>query len=211
MANTDSSKRIESLLQFGNIIFVIAIYLYFIGYIFNYWFLRYFGIAFQSVDVQFHHMFIYSYSTIFTWRIFYTLHGGVFFIISICVIWLSFFCPKCIRVKKNIKNIILTIFLISLIPFSYLLARQEGTWNAKEIQKGSSKTINFTFKKDAFARYPEEFITANDKNKLRIVVTTKDRFYVIHQLDEGTGKLPGLVYDIPRADVLLTRIIAYPQ
>jgi hypothetical protein len=200
MANTDSSKRIESLLQLGNIFFVIGVYLYFIGWIYNYWFLRYFGISQQSIDVQFYHVFVYSYSAIFTPSALFSLPGLILCITILCIIFLSiYFSPK-------FKTLFILILLIFLIPAAYLLAKQQGTLAAKEIQKHTTKIIIFYFKKDLIKNYPKTFVYANDNKKLRIVATTKDRFYVIDQFDKE-GKSAGFIYDIPRADVLLAKVI----
>lgn len=209
MTSRDSSEHHESFLKLGNVVFVIAVYLYLIGWVYCYWLLNYFGIGVNTINMQFYQIFVYSYSAIFGWGTVLTFWGIFFFCLCIlCVISPIFFPPK-------FKIPILTVLLILLIPASYFLAKQEGTRTAREIQKGRSKTISFTFKKDASERYPKEFITANDQYKLRIVTTTQDRFYVIHQLDdgakEGGARVPGVVYDIPLADVLLAKIIVYPQ
>jgi len=68
MPNEDQLWYDRSLSKLGSIGFVIAVYLYLVGWSYCYWFLKYFGITINAVSIQFHNIFVYAYSVIFCLR-----------------------------------------------------------------------------------------------------------------------------------------------
>ncbi len=179
----------------ANIFFLIAVYLYFIGWIYTYYFLDHFNISFNTIDIPFYYFFVYSYSVITNWL------SITVFSISIIAIYIS-------GVVYASKWIPIFIMLI-LFPIFFFLAGQTARSEAVKIRMGYANKITFFFKKDTINQYPSKFLEGNDKGKLKIIAQTKERFFVLYQPpSEGNGKeIPfGFVYDVPRADVLLALI-----
>ena len=203
MQNEDQPWYDRSLPKMGSIGFVVAAYLYLIGWSYCYWFLKYFGISINAVSIQFYHIFVYSVGAIFSLRTVTTVLGFMFCAIFLFVILIAF-------VRFKFKQPILALLLISLIPLSFQVAKQEGRLRAIQIQTGACNPIVVVLKTTVDSEFSEEFMKANENKELRLVTMTQDRLYVYRQLGGKSGKLPGFVYEIPRAEVFLARILVNP-
>lgn len=64
MRQADSTESGNLLSILRNVIFFIALYLYFIGWLYAYYVFSHFGISLDSVDIPFYYFFVYSYSVI---------------------------------------------------------------------------------------------------------------------------------------------------
>jgi Ca2+/Na+ antiporter len=187
----------NSLLSFliGQIFFILAVYLYFVGWVFNYYYLTHFSIPFIASDIPFYYFFIYSYSVMSDW---YTL---IIMIASIITIY--FF------MEVYVKRWLCIIILLCLFPILFYMAREKGLDEAKSVRMGAAQRITFFFKVDHSKSYPPQFVKANTDGKLRIITQTKDRFYVLYQPKPGDEEKEisyGSVYDIPMTDVFLTLV-----
>ena len=176
-----------------NVIFFIAIYLYFMGWIHTYYFYYHFGISSISVNIPFYYFFIYSYNVI----------ANIFGFILVVAAIVAFFIFTAVYPRKWLVILVLII----LFPVFFYLAKEKAGEGAQGIRIGNAKTITLFFKKDTFKFYPKEFINANKKGKLKLVTQTTDKFYVIYQPPGEAGEMPyGFTYDIPRTDILLAKI-----
>ncbi len=177
-----------------NAILFVAIYSYFVGWVYQYYFLRHFGVSLSIVEPSFQSFFVYSYS------VFFTLYGALVVGCSLCMIWLVIvLCP---RIKYATVLILIVTF-----PVLFFVARNEGERNAVRFRSGQARSIKFTLKQEVVDFYPSEFLKANKSGDLRLVVETKDRFVVTHQPKGEGGAMPyGTAYDIARAGVLLAEI-----
>lgn len=189
------SQEIFAILR--NVIFIAAIYFYFIGWTYSFYLFNHFGISINSVDIPFYYFFIYSYSVI-------TNISAIVAIVAtpIVILLVNSFAPNYLK-KLAPPFILIVLFLIS-----FSIARERADKVSLSIRTGYAKTIIFVFKKDTTKFYPKKFVDANNKSKLKLLTQTNDRFYVIYQ-PAGEGKaIPcGSVYDIARADIRLAKIV----
>lgn len=193
MKNAESAENYDLLEILRFLFFVIAIYLYFIGWIYAHYFFHYFGISLNSVDIPFYYFFVYSYTVIFN------VIGGMILVVVILLAYLFTY--------SYYKKLGLALILIGLIPLFFYVAQKKADREARYKRMGHANTIIFTFKKDVSKFYPKEFYDANKKGKLTILTQTKDRFYIFYQpKGEGRAMPLGFTYDISRADVILAEI-----
>lgn len=196
MEKDDSVGNRDLLAILRNVIFIIAIYFYFIGWTYAFYLFNHFGISLNSVDIPFYYFFVYSYSVI-------TDISAIIAVVTalILIYLITSFAPI------YLKKWVLTLLLIFLFPTFFWMTKQRADKEDLYIRMGYGKTVVFVIKKDAAEFYPKEFIKANNEGKLKVLTQTKDRFYVIYQ-PQGEGKaMPyGFTYDIPRADILLAKI-----
>lgn len=181
-----------------NLILIVAVYLYFTGWIYLYRLYDHFGISFGSIDIPFYYFFIYSYSVISDWV------ALTIIIITIILIYLFI----SLRPRKLIPFLILISILLLFFRVSYYLSEGCAYQKAKLIRQGyDAKKITFIFKSEAKKGFPSEFLNANCKGKLRLITHTKDKFYVVHQLLGREEEIPyGHTYEISKNDVLLAKI-----
>ncbi len=83
--------------------------------------------------------------------------------------------------KKLIAGLI-TLFLIILLTLTDSLAKETAKETAADMRSGNAKTIRFSFKEEPEGLYPQEFVEANNTEKLKLLVQTKDRFIVFINL-----------------------------
>lgn len=203
--NLTDNITLLSLLR--NIIFFFAIYFYFTGWLYTYYFFNHFGISLNSVDIPFFYFFVYSYSVIINWIWILII---IIFTIFIFYLFTSVCKFKKVFNFKWIPNLNKWIFIVVLILFFQLffyLAKEEANKKARDIRIGYAKAITLVFKEDATKFYPKEFIDANNNGKLRLITQTKDRYFVLYQpKGEGTAIPRAATYDIAKTDILLVKI-----
>lgn len=194
MAKIDSAETNELLSILRNVIFFIAIYLYFIGWLFAYYLFYHFGISLNSVDIPFYYFFVYSYS-VFVDKLLWFI-GALILIIMINLI------PS-----KLLKKWLITLVLILIFPLFFYLAKESADIEALNIRMGSAKTIKLFFKKDVTKYYPKDFIDANKKDALKLLIQTNDIFYVFYQPVGAEKEIPfGFTYAISKSDIHLAAI-----
>jgi hypothetical protein len=181
--------------------FLMAIYLYFMGWIYAYYFFQHFGISLVSVDIPFYYFFVYSYTVISN-----ISNNAVFIAVGATIIYL--FSTMYLK-KWNVIWILAVVLIILLsFPAFFDLAKDTGEKKALELRRGNVNEIVFFFKKDTAKLYPQEFISANNKGELKLITQTKDLIYVFYQTP-GEALSHGLTYDISRTDILVAKIKFY--
>jgi hypothetical protein len=201
----DSGGNQDMLAILRNVILIQSIYIYFMGWTYAFYLFNHFGISLNSVDIPFYYYFAYSYSVI-TETSAIKLVVAAFFAIYL----VTSFAPSYFKkwgLTFYFKKWGLTLLLIVLFPIFFSIAKERADKEALYKRMGYAKTVSFVFRKDATKSYPNEFINANNRGKLKLLIQTNDRFYVIYQ-PQGEGKaIPyGFTYDIARADILLAKI-----
>ena len=212
---TDEKNDLLTILR--NLIFFVAIYLYFIGWTYCSYLYSHFGISLYSLDVPFYYFFIYSYYVIFSnsWWIVPAV-GGFLAIMLL------------LENRKRLKQAITIVFLLIFFPLSFRLARKTAFEAALLLRKGYGQTIELVFKEsqkkpqqDPLKEFSEteaqsesikllnRIMKANERGDLRLLTQTKDKLFVIYQppaAREG-GELPMCyTYVIAVSDVALTTI-----
>jgi hypothetical protein len=217
----DSNKLNENsdlLMILRNLIFFVAIYLYFIGWTYSYYLYSHFGISLYSLDVPFYYFFIYSYSVV--------LSNGWWFVVATSSLLITRYV---FRNRKELRKLITILFLLVFFPLSFKLARNTAFEAALLLRKGYGQTVTIVFREaqketqkgkadsnetetqSGSKNYPSTILNANQSGNLRLLTQTKDKLFVIYQpsADEEGGELPMCyTYVIAATDVSLTIIEA---
>ena len=195
MAKSDKNEKKDLPSILRNLVFFIAVYLYFIGWIYEFYYYRNFGIPLSALDIPVYYFFIFSYSAV-EFKI-------IWYVILIGILILLVFIPR-----DAIRKWAIVFYMIILFPLSFYLAKSASDQYALKVRRGSAKTISFVLKGDASNRYPPEFLSANERGDLRFLTQTKDRFYVFLQpIDPDQPVLPvASSYIVPERDVSLVTI-----
>lgn len=178
-----------------NVVFLVAIYAYFVGWVYQYYFLRHFGVSLSIVDTSFQSFFVYSYSALASP---YGIAVSGIALLTICL--LTKFFPK--------MEYTIVVILIVLFPVLFVMARNEGESKSADVRiGGTARTIRFILNKEHYLLYPSDFLEANKTSNLRLVTETKDRFIVINQPRGEGGAVPyAKAYDVPRSAIVLAEI-----
>lgn len=183
--------------------FLIAIYLYFMGWIYAYYFFQHFGISLVSIDIPFYYFFVYSYTVISNISI---SNNTVFLAVVATIIYL--FITRYLKKWGAIWILAIILIILLSFPVFFGLAKETGEKKALELRRGNVDEIIFFFKKDTAKLYPQEFISANNKGELKLIAQTKDLIYVFYQTP-GEALSHGLTYEVLRADILVAKIKFY--
>ena len=166
---TSENRDCPSLLR--NVILVLAIYSYFMGWVHTYYLFKHFGISLHSVEIPFYYFFVYSYPVISSSYTILIVIVTAAAILSVSFFWLVPYRP-----------IVLGAVLILLLADFFFIARDTAEEDAKRLRTGiDAKTIVFTFKKDLKSVYPKSFMKANSEKELKLLTHTSDMFYVFSQ------------------------------
>lgn len=189
-----SSKSGDVFSTLRNLLLLIAIYLYFIGWTYVYYYYSHFGISLHSLDIPVYYFFAYSNSVI----------GSLpSVVIGVSLILLGF------KLRKFLSNPYVAVpIVIILFPILFLVARETGIDRAQQLRGAGAKPVEFVIKDNARKHYPKEFNQANDSGNLRMIYQTKDRYFVFVQPTGGEEKVMprGYTYDISKDHILLATI-----
>ncbi|MBI2314112.1 MAG: hypothetical protein HYU77_16600 [Betaproteobacteria bacterium] len=202
-----ASQNVDLASYLKNWAFLVAIYIYFVGWIYLYFYYRQFGIPLVSLDVPFYYFFVYSYAVIGaanTWL-------GYTFIVLFVVVFVLLQRPWANEQHATLnimQKAILIVSSIALFYVSFALARDQAQANAMDARdnKGTN-SICFTLKKEAEDKYPPDFLGANAECLLMLLTETRERYYVLHQPPSREGVMPyGYAHEVPKDTVILATI-----
>lgn len=137
--------------------FFVAIYLYFTGFVYIYYFYEHFGISLNSIEVPFYYFFVYSYNVITS------LDEGAVWGYALRSLWvvvlvfaaLAFVLVKVMRERKWLA--LLFCSLVFLFPALFSFAWKSADLAANEVRNGRHvKVVTLVFKKEALETYPKE-------------------------------------------------------
>jgi len=176
-AHTDESEFLSVL---RNVIFFVAAYLYFAGWVYSYYLYYQFGVSLNSLDISFYNFFIYSYA-VFGGNKLLVMIVGTGFVAAVIAL----------RRHGEIKKWIVIIFLIGLVPTLFHLSKERGGAAALLLRQGYAvRPVSFAFRDEKVAGYPAEMLVANRSNQLWLLTQTKDKFYVFLQPEREGNELP---------------------
>src|SRR3990172_3488360 len=179
-----------------NLVLLIAIYCYFIGWLYAYYLFYAFGISLNAVDIPFYYFFMYSYSVLAN-----PLKMLVLIIVAILLLVAYFHLPSWIN-RLAIPVVLAASFLLA-----FYAAHHEASQEAWRKRRGYAKTISFVFTKNARSVYPNTLLRANSNGRLRLLTQTRDRYFVFYQPSGESPELPyGFSYDIQASHVLLATV-----
>jgi hypothetical protein len=191
MANGASGENKSTLLSvLKELTFFVAIYLYFMGFVYIYYFYDSFGIPLRSIDTPIYYFFVYSYNVLaglqdVTW-------GNVLKHKPLWTIAIAVLVGGVVLVflyRGSLRRVILFSILIILFPFLFYLARETAKEDALGIRTGVlAKEITLVFKKDASAktsvRLVRGFLTGKDEDEKK----TSDSLVLSNPKDDA-GRL----------------------
>jgi hypothetical protein len=213
--------NVSTLSVLKDLVLPVAVYLYFTGFLYTYYFYSGLGIPLNSVEIPFYYFFIYSYNVI-----------AAELTTSLLLLFSALLTILVIRTRKH-PDIGLFLVLSALFPILTVLSRDAATTqigllrtgrNLQTIQlilkdvsirddellknDGSIRDEEFLKAKANAEQERREFLIANANDGLKLVVETTDRLYVLRQpFDERNPEIPvGSLYGISKSDVLVANV-----
>ena len=205
-----------------DLLIVIAIYLYFIAWIYLHTYYSHFGIATESLRIDYSSYLVFSYNVLLS-KYFLTLLAvsAVLFIAgSILMRFLlrgASFSKK--RTARKILNWLLILFLVILFPLLYRAAKSSAIDNyvRDRTSIGDRRRIEFIYRPDAALHnspdstsYHIQYLLNDRGRTLRLLGETGEHYIVLHQKPFDTlvrSHPEGSVYYVSKKDVLLSRIV----
>jgi hypothetical protein len=208
--NSNESPGLFSLLAAPVLIFdVIAVFLFYLGWVYVYYLYYNFSVNVHALDIPLYYFFVYALPVIITNKTDYLI---AFAIVLIVLVVIKALAPRLQRNHPRLREqqlsaVVITAFFLVLLVLSHAWAQEAAQVTAADMRSGNAKTIRFTFREDPTKLYPQEFIEANNTDKLKLVVQTKDRFIVFFQPESEEKVLPmGSTYVVFNSDVRLANI-----
>jgi hypothetical protein len=205
-----------------DLLIVIAIYLYFIAWIYLHTYYSHFGVATESLRLDYSSYLIFSYNVLLS-KYFLTLviiSGAVVtagFILTRFLLRSASFHKK--RQYKKILNSLLMLLMVVLFPVLYRMAKSSAIddYARDRTSIGSRRRIEFFFRPDAAlhntpdsSSYHIQFLLRDRGRTLRLLGETDEHYIVLHQKPYDTlvqSHPEGSVYYVSKKDVLLSRIV----
>ena len=200
------SKILEGI---SAIIVPLAIFLYFIGWIYLYSLLNYFHIDILSINVPFHFFFIYSFAPIK----FYFDQWPLVILYVVAFSLILYFVYKILSIGNKFIKIYLIISVIAVFFFGgFAAASHAGAERAIELRRNPTENMHFVLHKpgEIGSKYfKDTFAAYNDSLSLYKILETRDTYFVFHQRIEGNMSFdrlkPGWVFKVPRKSVALVQ------
>jgi|ERR1043165_4861047 hypothetical protein len=156
MASSGSESKATLLSKLRDVTFFVAVYLYFTGFVYIYYFYDHFGIPLRVVDTPVYYYFVYSYNI--SWNMWDIRWADLLAQKSswgslTVILVLSAFLAVIRRDKR--KSILLFACLAALFPLLSSLAFAAANVEAKKLRLGQiAKEITFVFKEDSHLPSP---------------------------------------------------------
>lgn len=196
---------------------LIAVYSYFTGWMYLYFFYEALGVSLVAIDFPFHFFLVYSF-TIFSdiWK--FISIFIILIVVSIAVAWCysslgcEFFKPASIRLSNLIcqfcANQILAVsvlIIVSITTFYALsaFARDKALSKADEVRRGGVLNhVDLTFKSTSRSDYPPRLLKAASEGSLMKLLQTRDHLFVILQPGQDDDLLPSAFsYSVSLSDL----------
>ena len=187
-----------------NLVLLISVYLYFSGWLYAYYLFLHFGVSLHSVDIPVYDYIIYSYSVLDT-KGGYAILGGV--AVWLLLAWFARYLPFSEVWVRRASAVLFVMLFPSLFYSLFHCAKSAAENEARARREGNAFTIRFTLKQQSSASLPKKFLECNNHGQLRLLIQTKERYFVFYQPEGEKGVLPYAdTFDISRSDVLLASI-----
>jgi hypothetical protein len=191
------------------IIDVVAVLFFNLGWTYIYYFYDNFGVNVHALNIPIYYFFVYALPVIYMkkWRFILLISAGVFALVLMKLLKRRWQRELRRIGEKKITVGIVTLLLLSLLTFGDSWAQQTAKETATELRNGNAKRIRFLFKENSTTVYPQQFLNANNTDKLKLLTQTADRFVVFYQPEGDEKVLPiGSTYVIFNSDVRLADI-----
>jgi hypothetical protein len=195
-----------------DIAFLFAIYLYFAGWTYRWYYLDYFGLSLTQADMEFYYFFVYAFDVLIaglkSWVTWVLLAG-------VLVAWRR---GRVLPEKKDAGAFYKTgwvILLIVLFPFLFYLAKKSAWTDAQRQATPATSDLRqvqllFTdeFLQSAGAADTgvsspssniRDFLQFNRTGQLRLLLAGKDEIYLLYK-QQNAGSEP-VIYDLSKDDI----------
>jgi hypothetical protein len=213
----EEAKNKTNLATYRDLAFLIAIYLYFAGWIYVYYYFDYFGISIKQIDIEVYYLFIYSSNIFIYCKTGWIIATCVFFILLIS----NYFYRK--RIPEKLKRTVVIAILIISFPCIYSISKKAALYNAQDDWKNPDlPVISFQFKKvfldrDTIINKPDQakdlyyFSTVFSKSqkelllslshdqKLRLLYTNGERYFVLCIIE--SNRFWPVVLEVPKENI----------
>lgn len=158
MAIFKSKEKDGLLATLKEVTFFVAIYLYFTGFIYVYYFYDHFGIPVRAVDTPVYYFFVYSYNVVWNfgeikWAALLARPSVWFWLITLFVLSLIF------STFKRRRGVLTTVLLLPLFPLLSSLAYEAANIEARNLRLGiTAKEITLVFKPTAEIKPPAKVL-----------------------------------------------------
>lgn len=151
MASLGSGSKSTFLSSLKEVTFFVAVYLYFTGFVYIYYFYDHFGIPLRVVDTPVYYYFVYSYNIVWNLEAVRWTH-----LLMRQSTWMSLILILILTAilsvlrRNNRKSILLFACLTALFPLLSSLAFETSNIEARRLRLGeTAKEITFVFKGDS--------------------------------------------------------------
>lgn len=171
---------------------LMAFYLYFGGWVYASEIFRLFGISLGNTDTPAYYFIVYAYT------VFFSNACRVLILLGIGGVWYALG-----RFRFVVWAEIVLVAAVTLLPFPLIrsLAVTQAEHDAANIRSGSARSVVFLPRKDA-DKYEKDLLALLRSGKLRLVLQTKDRYFVFLPQGRGEGNVipEASLYDVPTSD-----------
>jgi hypothetical protein len=172
-----------------------AIYLYFTGFIYAYFYFKNFGISLRFLNEPVYAFLVYSFTVFWAHPLF-----AVLLCIGAAVL------VKLVRRTGKTGSLVLT--LIALFPICYELALHTANRHALTVRAGRfGNHVKLSFRSTAAATLPRDFLAQNDNGQLVLLVDTDKQAFLLYQSNPAAPRLgQAAVYVLPKDNLSLATI-----
>jgi hypothetical protein len=173
---------------------VIAFYLYFAGWVYASDMFAEFGISLGVTDIPAYYFIVYSYG------VFFRSPVGWLVLLVVATCW---FVLGRIPIPR-VAEWLLAIMLVTIpFPVIRMIAARRAVSDAAYVRDGHAKTLQFSIRAEKREKYTAESVTTLEHTKYRLILQTKDRYFVFVQPPDEAKILPAAkVYDLPTEDLI---------
>jgi hypothetical protein len=173
---------------------LVAFYLYFAGWVYASTMFSEFGISLGVTDIPAYYFIVYAYG------VFFRSLGGWLLLLSIASCW---YVLGRISLPRAIEWLLAVMLTTVPFPITRTIAADRAVADAAYVRNGRAKTLQFCARPEKRDKYSQASLTAIENAKFRLILQTKERYYVFIQ-PKGDGRfLPAAkMYDIPAADFI---------
>jgi len=180
--------------QLPGTIFLLAVSLYFAGWMYAFYLYRHFGLSLRVIDPPFYYIFVYAYSVLsFSFPAFIL---SAVFVAAIIALQLKPATP--------LVTVMLALVVVLVFPLSQFMSYQAAEKTALKMRRGYGvRSVTVTFTTDTIRnRIHPDLIQANTDEQLRLFAQTSDAYIFLVQPRDASKELPiGKLFLIPKTSI----------
>jgi hypothetical protein len=209
MGKTEERNSKSTLPSLRDAVLVLTIYVFFAGFIYQYFYFSYLGIPINSISVPYNATLIYAFSVgikSFWWAL-------ILLTVVLVVQSLIVANQKIAGLYQKTRMQLLIFTAVISFPVVFVAANYAARVSSREIQLGTNDTItrvSLSIKPERRKSYPPLFLRAVDNDAAYLLATASDGIYVLvrqAQLPESKNLSDSFLYSVPIADIAHYRTV----